>query len=245
MRTGRSVVVTGGAGGIGSAVVSRFLGNGDDVLAVDLDETALERLAAGAGSGALRTQVLDVADGEACRALAAQVEQDRGRVDVLVNVAGYFPVAPYLETTKQLWDRVIAVNLTGVHQVIQSFLPLMTGRGWGRIVSFGSASTYDGVAEQAPYVAAKAGVVGLSRSLARAVGGDGITVNVVAPGLTETPPVTSTMPAEMLESQPAVRAIPRAECAEDLVGATFFLASPDADFMSGQTLVVDGGKHFL
>ncbi len=152
---------------------------------------------------------------------------------------------PYAETTEQLWDRVIAVNLTGTHHMIQSLLPLLSGRGWGRIINYSSASTFEGVADQVPYVAAKAGVIGLSRSVARVVGGLGITVNIIAPGLTETPPVKQSLPPEMLQSQVGVRAVQRVEVADDLVGATFFLASPDADFISGQTIVVDGGKYML
>ncbi|MBV8870517.1 MAG: SDR family oxidoreductase, partial [Acetobacteraceae bacterium] len=109
----------------------------------------------------------------------------------------------------------------------------------------GSASAFEGVPDQAPYVSAKAGLWGLSRSLAKAFGGDGITVNVVTPGLTLTPPVVQNMPADMLESQVQVRALKREEGPGDLVGAAFFLASPDADFITGQTINVDGGKHML
>ncbi len=109
----------------------------------------------------------------------------------------------------------------------------------------GSASVFEGVADQVHYVAAKAGIFGLSRSLARVFGRDGITVNVVTPGLTVTPAVKAKMPAEMIEQQIKLRALPREEQGEDLVGAVFFLASPDADFISGQTVNVDGGKHML
>jgi 3-oxoacyl-[acyl-carrier protein] reductase len=104
---------------------------------------------------------------------------------------------------------------------------------------------FDGVAEQTHYVAAKTGVLGFSRCLARVVGKEGITVNVVAPGLTLTPAVAKAMPLEMIEAQVKTRAIQRDEKGEDMVGAVFFLTAPDADFVSGQTLNVDGGKHML
>jgi NAD(P)-dependent dehydrogenase (short-subunit alcohol dehydrogenase family) len=129
--------------------------------------------------------------------------------------------------------------------MVKAMLPLMKGRGWGRIINIGSGSMFEGVAEQTHYVAAKAGVLGFSRSLARVVGKEGITVNVVAPGLTVTRAVARSMPPEMIEAQIKARAIQRNETGEDLVGTVFFLASPDADFMSGQTLNVDGGKHML
>jgi NAD(P)-dependent dehydrogenase (short-subunit alcohol dehydrogenase family) len=114
-------------------------------------------------------------------------------------------------------------------------LPLMKGRGWGRIINIGSASTFEGVPGQIHYVAAKAGVIGFSPSLARAVGSGGITVNVVTPGLTLTPKAKETLPKELIDQQIQTHAIPRDEKGEDLVGAVFFLASPDADFISGQT----------
>jgi NAD(P)-dependent dehydrogenase (short-subunit alcohol dehydrogenase family) len=168
-----------------------------------------------------------------------------GHVDVLVNCAGFFPTQAFTEMSLADWNKVIGINLTGVFLMVKAILPLMTGRGWGRIINIGSASMFEGVDTQVHYVAAKAGVLGFSRSLARVVGKDGITVNLVAPGLTLTPAVRAHMPAEMIEAQVKSRAIPRDEVGDDLVGAVFFLASPDADFMSGQTLNVDGGKHML
>ena len=143
------------------------------------------------------------------------------------------------------WRRIIDINLTGVFLMVKAILPLMKGRGWGRIVNIGSASVFLGVAAQTHYVAAKAGVIGFSRSLARALGEEGITVNVVTPGLTLTPVVTDHLPADFIANQVKARAIQRDQAPEDLVGAVFFLASPDAEFMSGQTINVDGGRHML
>ena len=246
MRTDRSVVVTGAAGGMGTLIVQRFLANDDTVIATDIDSEGLERLKNAQAPGAkLHVVAADISEEADCGRVAALARSTAGHVDVLVSAAGLFPVQPFDTLTAAEFRRVVDVNLTGVFLTIKAVTPLLRGRGWGRIVIIGSASTFEGVADQVPYVAAKAGIFGMARSLARVLGKDGVTVNVVTPGLTLTPPIKQTMPADMIEQQVKLRAIPRDEQAEDLVGAVFFLASPDADFMSGQTVNVDGGKHML
>ena len=239
MRSGRIVVITGAGGGIGKLAVERFLANGDTVVASDTAEDTLAKLEP---SDHLRTVVADISNETDCAQVA---EAAGGRVDVLVNVAGFFPMQKFDEMTADDFRKVIDINLTGTFLMIKAIAPLMRGRGWGRIVTIGSASTFEGVADQVHYVAAKTGIFGLSRSLARVFGEDGINVNVVTPGLTVTPRVKANMPPEFIEQQIKLRAIPREEKGEDLIGAIFFLASPDADFISGQTINVDGGKHML
>jgi len=246
MKSGRVVIITGAAGGMGALFVARFLSNDDAVIATDTSQEALNKLVDNLGAGTrLQTIAADISDEASCAKLAAFARDKAGRVDVLINCAGFFPTQSFDEMSLADWNKVIGINLTGVFLMVKAVLPLMRGRGWGRIVNIGSGSMFEGVAEQAHYVAAKTGVLGFSRSLARVVGKDGITVNVVAPGLTLTPAVAKSMPPEMIEAQVKARAIQRDEKGEDLVGAVFFLASPDADFMSGQTLNVDGGKHML
>ena len=246
MQTNRVVLITGAAGGMGALFVERFLANGDTVIATDTSDEALAELSDKAGTGAsLQTVSADISDEASCAKLAGFARDRAGRVDVLVNCAGFFPDQPFDEMTLADWNKVVGINLTGVFLMVKAVLPLMRGRGWGRIVNIGSASMFEGVASQAHYVAAKAGVLGFSRSLARVVGGDGITVNVVAPGLTLTPKAAGSLPKDLIEAQIKMRAIQRDETGADLVGTVFFLASPDADFMSGQTLNVDGGKHML
>ena len=239
MKTGRIVVITGAGGGMGKLAVERFLANGDTVVASD---TAAEALAKLQPSDQLRTVVADISNEADCARVADAAGE---RVDVLVNVAGFFPMQTFDAMTADDFRKVVDINLTGTFLMIKAVAPLMRGRGWGRIVSIGSASTFEGVADQVHYVAAKAGIFGLSRSLARVFGENGITVNVVTPGLTVTPQVKANMPPELIEQQIKLRAIPREEQGEDLIGAIFFLASPDADFISGQTINVDGGKHML
>lgn len=246
MNTGRIVLITGAAGGMGALFVARFLANGDTVIATDMSDKALAKLVAASGAGArLHTLSADISDEASCKKLADFASETAGRIDVLINCAGFFPVQSFEEMSLADWNKVIAVNLTGVFLMVKAVLPLMKGHGWGRIINIGSGSMFEGVAEQVHYVAAKTGVLGFTRSLARAIGEEGITVNLVAPGLTLTPAVRADMPTEIIEAQVKSRAIQRDETGEDLVGTIFFLASPDADFMSGQTLNVDGGRNML
>ncbi len=245
MKTGRTVLITGAAGGMGAEFVRRFLDNGDAVVATDTSDEALGALSSKLASRLLRVQSADITDESATTALTAFAAEQSGRVDVLVNVAGFFPVQPFIEMTAADWRKIIDINLTGTALMCKAVLPTMIGRGWGRIVNIGSASIYSGVKGQAHYVAAKAGTIGLSRSLAREFGSEGITVNVVAPGVTITPSAKKALPQEIQDAAIKVRCLNREEHAEDLVGTVFFLASPDADFITGQTIIVDGGNEML
>jgi NAD(P)-dependent dehydrogenase (short-subunit alcohol dehydrogenase family) len=245
MNTDRIVLITGAGGGVGSALVTRFLENDDTVLATDAVAGGLERLTAKRGSERLVTYVADISSAEDVAQLAKLCAERFGRLDVLINCAGFFPFITFEEMQLEDWQRVIDINLTGSYLTTHALLPLMKDRGWGRIVNFSSGSVLDGTRGQLHYVAAKAGIIGLSRSLAREVGDYGITVNAITPGLTVTPAVAEHFPAELLEAQIQGRALKRAETAEDLVGPVFFLASPDADFVSGQTLNVDGGSFMV
>ena len=242
MKTNRVVVVTGAAGGMGSVLVDRFLMNGDTVIATDIKSVPLEELLERHNSDALITTVGDISKEKDCAKLSELLRSKTTRVDVLINCAGYYPIRPFEEMSLDEWGQVIDINLTGAFLMIRAMLPLMKGHGWGRVISYGSASVFEGVEDQAHYVAAKAGIVGLSRCLAIELGGYGITVNVVTPGLTLTKPVLQTIPPELIATQPKLRALKRDEQPEDLGGAVFFLASPDADFITGQIINVDGGK---
>ena len=242
MKTNRVVVITGAAGGMGSVLVHRFLMNGDTVIATDIKSAPLEEMRERHNADALITTVGDISKEKDCATLAELLRSKTTRVDVLINCAGYYPIRPFEEMSLDEWGQVIDINLTGAFLMTRAMLPLMKGRGWGRVISYGSASVFEGVEGQAHYVAAKVGIIGLSRCLAIELGGYGITVNVVTPGLTLTKPVLQAIPPELIATQPKLRALKRDEQPEDLVGAVFFLASPDADFITGQIINVDGGK---
>jgi NAD(P)-dependent dehydrogenase (short-subunit alcohol dehydrogenase family) len=243
MDTKRVVVITGAGGGLGVPLVERFIRNGDRVIGTDTSEDALKQLATQLEfHSGLLTLVADVSSEADAQKLADFAREHGGTVEVLINCAGFFPILPFEEISFQDWQRVIDVNLSGTFLMTSALLPLMKDRGWGRIVNFGSASVFDGTRNQTHYVAAKAGIVGFTRSLAREVGGYGITVNVITPGLTLTQAVKDHFPPAVLAAQRAARSLQRDETPEDLIGPVFFLASPDAGFITGQTLNVDGGK---
>lgn len=243
--SGRVILITGAAGGIGSPLVDRFLADGDHVIATDTRQEVLSEWETSRANDHLLTRAADITSEDDTVALAEFARSRYGHVDVVVNCAGWFPFATFETMTTDQWRTVIDINLTGPYLVVRAMLPLMREHGWGRIINFGSGSVFDGTAGQAHYVAAKAGVAGFSRSLARELGQYGITVNVVTPGLTVTPAVRASFPETILAAQRAGRALPRDEEPEDLVGAVAFLASRDADFVTGQTLNIDGGKYLL
>lgn len=164
-----------------------------------------------------------------------------GRVDVLVNCAGYFPPVPFADLSAADFRQVVDVNLTGTFLVTKAFAPAMQRQGWERIVNYYSASVFVGVPNQAHYVAAKAGIIGFTRSIARELGRFGVTANCITPGITSTKAAVDKLPGALLEERTRSRAIPREQVATDLVGPTLFLASDAAAFVTGQTLNVDGG----
>ena len=242
-------VITGGAAGIGQAFAKRLAEDGVHVAIADLAAgTETVKLVEAAGRNALAV-TCEVSDPNSVDAMAAQVQEKFGRVDIVVNCAGIYPQQDFAAMTFADWRRVLSINLDGTFLVTAAFVPGMRARKWGRIVNMASSTFGSVTTGFAHYVASKGGVIGFTRALAGDLAADGITVNAIAPGLTRSPGTIVRKPrpgfGNMDEEFAAVaqlQAIKRVEVPDDLVGALSFLTSDDSAFMTGQTLHVDGGR---
>jgi NAD(P)-dependent dehydrogenase (short-subunit alcohol dehydrogenase family) len=197
----------------------------------------------GLGAQALGVEC-DVSREEDTLRLATETLARFGRVDVLVNNAALYGVLqrrPFMEIPLEEWDRVMAVNLRGLFLCARAVFPAMKTAGKGKIVNIASGTFFKGVPNYIHYTTSKGGVVGFTRSLARELGEFGIRVNAIAPGFTLSGENEKNMPAEGKEANVRARMLKRAEIPEDIVGTLVFLASDDSDFITGQTIVVDGG----
>jgi 3-oxoacyl-[acyl-carrier protein] reductase len=244
---GRVVVITGGGKGIGKVYSQEFARAGAKVVAADIDAAAAEEVAKGIvaeGHQAIGINT-DVADAESAREMAAAAISSFGTIDVLINNASLMSVLPrrsWLEIPDDEWDRVMAVNLRGLFICCRATFPAMRQQGRGKIVNISSSRVWEGNPNRLHYTTSKAGVIGFTRALAREVAEFGITVNAVTPGLTLSDTQVSSSSNNYLAATAAGRAIARPQVPEDLVGAVMFLSCAASDFMTGQTVNVDGGK---
>lgn len=242
----RVALVTGGASGIGRAVVLRLAREGARVAVADLDLTGAEEAvtsAKGAGGDGLAVG-MDVTDTGSVRAGVARVLDAWGGIDVLANVAGWDRIRPFVETDEELWDRVIRINFRGVLATCHAVLPHMIERGRGSVVNVASEAGRAGSSGEAVYSGAKGAVIAFSRALAREVARHGIRVNVVAPGLTDTPLLRRMIEEgneKLIEAIVKATPIRRLATPEEVAEAIVFLASDRASFITGQTLGVGGG----
>jgi 3-oxoacyl-[acyl-carrier protein] reductase len=250
---GKVVLVTGGGHGIGKAYCLAFGGAGACVVPADIDGGAAQNVAAQVTKETKAQAIgirVDVADEESTKRMAAVTREKFGKIDVLVNNAAIFATIPMnrggIETIDpEEWDRMMAVNLKGVFFCTRAVLPTMRGHKSGKIINIASGTVFSGSAGRIHYVTSKAGVIGFTRTLAREVGGDNIQVNCIAPGSTLSEENPTEEIIRMRQAPIQTRALKRLQKPEDLVGMMLFMASPLSDFMTGQTVSVDGGQNFL
>lgn len=237
---GRRAFVTGGARGIGAAIATRLAAEGAEVVIGDLDVGAAGELAAGIGARAVE---LDVADAAAARSAI----ESASPLDVLINNAGVDDHAFFTAMTPERWRRLIAVNLEGVLACTHAALPAMQRAGYGRIVNIASEAGRLGAKGNAVYAAAKGGVIAFTKSLARELARQGVTVNCVCPGPTETPflEVFAAGGEKILEGMRRAIPLRRFATTDEIAAAVAFLASEDAAYITGQTLSVSGGLTMM
>ena len=246
---GKNVIVTGGGGAIGSAICRRFAGYGANVGVFDKNADAANRVADEVRKAGARAFVsdVDIADYAGVGKAIAAFESEIGPTDILVNNAGWDRFVNFVDTTPELWDQLIAINLRGPLNMSHFVLKGMVARGHGgRVVNIASDAGRVGSSQEAVYSACKGGIIAFTKTVAREVARRGITLNAVCPGPTDTPLLASAAgTGERAERFQAalVGAIPmkRVGQPEDIPGAVCFLASDDASFITGQTISVSGG----
>jgi 2-hydroxycyclohexanecarboxyl-CoA dehydrogenase len=243
----RVAVVTGGASGMGAAICRAFAASGDRVAVLDIDGAAAKQLAEelraeGATALACQTDVTDrAAVEEALRAVRAEL----GPVQILVTSAGAVAFAPFTDITVESWNRIIEVNLTGTFHCVQAAVGDMLEAGWGRIVTISSSSAQRGSPGMVHYTASKGGVIAMTKALAREYAAHGITVNTIPPSGIDTPMSRQSQAAGNLpDNETMAKAIPvgRLGSGEDIAAACVFLCSPQAGYITGQVLGVNGGS---
>jgi NAD(P)-dependent dehydrogenase (short-subunit alcohol dehydrogenase family) len=241
---GKVVIVTGGAKGIGRAYCLGTAAEGARVVVADIaDPKPTVKEVEAAGGQALGVECDVASEGDTQRLATATLERF-GRIDVLVNNAAlYGPLKrrSFMEIPVEEWDRVMAVNLRGLFLCARAVFPAMKAQGKGKIINIASSTFFKGVPHYIHYTTSKGGVVGFTRSLARELGDFGVRVNAIAPGFTLSGENERNISEERKQANIQMRMLRRAEVPKDLVGTLVFLASDDSDFISGQTIVVDGG----
>lgn len=241
---GKVAIVTGSGAGLGRVFAIGLAAEGAHMAVTDVDLAASQKVAAeiNASGGRATGYAMDVTDGEAINSVVLQIDEDFGKIDVLVNNAGVRFISPFMETDISLWQKTMDINLTGPFLCSQAVIPAMLRGGKGKIINIASTSGVLAVTQRSAYCASKAGLLGLTKVMAYELSSQNILVNAIAPGPTETPmngPYFSD--PEMMEI--LKRETPRGVWGqpEDHVGAAVFLASDDSDHVCGATIVVDGG----
>ncbi|MBW1801180.1 MAG: 3-oxoacyl-ACP reductase FabG [Deltaproteobacteria bacterium] len=244
------MIITGAGQGIGAAYARRTVEEGAKVVVADINGEKAQAVAGditAKGHEAMAVKT-DVSDENSTRNLVQKVVDTYGRVDVLINNAGIFStikLKPAEEISVQEWDQLMGVNLRGVFLCCKAVIPFMKKQKQGKIINISSATVFMGKPWYIHYVSSKAGVIGFTRALARELGDFNIQVNCMTPGYTETEIPRGTTTPEQLKAIINHQCMKRIGVPEDLFGVIIYLASNESDFMSGQTVNVDGGDNFI
>ncbi|MET0988986.1 MAG: glucose 1-dehydrogenase [Steroidobacteraceae bacterium] len=243
---GKAAIVTGAAQGIGAEYARGLAAAGAAVSLCDITDPAAVVNEINAAGGKAIGRIVDITDSQAVKGLAQATHDAFGRVDILVNNAALFGALrrkPLLEIDAQEWDKVMTVNVRGTFECVKAVVPLMRAQGYGKIINVSSSTVNSGQPLLLHYVSSKGAIVAMTRSLARELGADGIRVNAISPGFTLSEAVRNNpvYTKEVTAGIAAMRSLKRDQQPEDLVGAVVFLASPASDFITGQTIIVDGG----
>ena len=241
----RVAIVTGAAQGIGASIAGRLAAGGARIVVADMK--GAEDAAAGYADGVGLT--VDVADEDSVAWMAEETVRRCGRIDVLVNNAGLYatlPLGPFEQITVHDWRRVMDVNVMSMFLTCRAVVPVMREQGGGKIVNISSGTPFRGVPFLLHYVTSKGAIVALTRALAKEVGRDHVLVNCVAPGFTITAGVEQNPEhiEQLRDVTIASRTLHRDQTPEDVVGAVAYLCGPESDFVTGQTIVIDGGQFF-
>lgn len=246
----RVVIITGAAQGIGRVFAHAFAANGAISVVADLDPVKAEGVAneiRNLGRRAMSVEV-DIGSFDSLQAMAEAVFNEYGRIDVLINNAGIFStleMRPFWEIPLSEWDKVMHVNITGVMLACRAVVPYMRKAKWGRIINMSSASILLGRPNYTHYTTSKSALIGMTRSMARELGNDYITVNAVMPGAVQTEIPRATVTPQQREAIVARQSVPRSQVPQDLVGAVLYLATEGSRFMTGQTMNMDGGAAYV
>lgn len=248
--SGMTAIVTGAAQGLGASYALAFARQGASVVICDVLNTGSTAEAVRAVGGKCLEQTVDITNGAQVKAMVDRAVDAFGCVDVLVNnaaISGDLVGRPFTDISSESFERVLSVNIRGTFECAKAVVPHMRRKGYGKIINTSSGTAFKGSPGIMHYVASKGAVLSMTKAMARELGDYGIRVNCVAPGLTKTESISvnPSWTEEATSANVSTRALKREAYADDVVGAVLFLASRESDFVTGQTIVVDGGSYML